>query len=827
VNEELKIIIKAVTEQAQKEINEVKSSLGDLEKSGGKSSKSFGTAMKGLGAAAGIAAAAAVAAFTAISAALVALGNNTKQFREEQARLNAAFIAAGSTAAQASETYFNLFRFMGDSDTASEAAAHLAKLTTNQKELAEWTTAAQGIYATFGKSLPIEGLTEAANETAKVGKVTGTLADALNWAGVSEDEFNASLLTANSEQERQALIRNTLNGLYADAARLYEENNAEIIASNEAQARLDATTGRLGKTVQPLLTALTNLSNVALTALEPAINAVAKAFTWFINIISKALSYVTSFISALTGKKATVQVAEGITQAASGAGKLTGNLNAATGAAEKLKRSTMGFDELNVVASDSGSSGGGGGSTGGGAGAGAGTIGGGFALDTGLNDSLVETAINLDKFKAAWEKVGEKLKEDYSPTIEALGGAFEQVKQAVVDSAPQFQNGLQSIKDGFLYTGDYVVNEFTPNITNSFSENILPMISDTLSVAIDEAGKDFEFFGDVYKKVSEDVIVPALESIETVTTDTMEGIGKAWEEHGQPFMDEYQEATEGMRDSTNDFYDNCFEPVWSEIKEDFDAIWSESLKPLWDKFTSAIGSIGTDLLTLWNEVFKPLLDWVASKLYPVIRENTDKMGDKIREVVRAISKILGGLIDTLKGLVSFITGVLTLDWRKAWDGIKTIFKGTWDTFVGIVQIRANKIIDSVNKVLKGLTSAFNAIVRTLNKISIDIPTWVPKYGGEKFGFNLKEASAPQLPRLATGGFVTGETLARIGEGGKKEVVLPLEQNTQWVDMLAAKLQQNTPTKIVLMLDKHELGWANIKSINGITQQTGNLQLKLV
>jgi hypothetical protein len=132
-------------------------------------------------------------------------------------------------------------------------------------------------------------LTEAANETARVGKVTGTLADALNWAGSNEDAFNASLASCNSTAEREKLIRDTLNGLYSDAAILYEKNNQEILQQNEAQAKLNKTLAELGKVTTPLKTALSNLSNELLTALAPAIEAVANGLTWLINQITKAI----------------------------------------------------------------------------------------------------------------------------------------------------------------------------------------------------------------------------------------------------------------------------------------------------------------------------------------------------------------------------------------------------------------------------------------------------------------------------------------------------------------------------------------------------------
>lgn len=145
-------------------------------------------------------------------------------------KLETGFTTAGYSAEDAKKTYTELYGILGDDGQATEAAAHLAKLTKNEKELATWTDIATGVYATFGEHLAIiENLTEAANETAKTGAITGGLADALNWAGVSEDEFQASLDKCSTEQERQALITKTLNGLYSDAAEKYREVNGDII----------------------------------------------------------------------------------------------------------------------------------------------------------------------------------------------------------------------------------------------------------------------------------------------------------------------------------------------------------------------------------------------------------------------------------------------------------------------------------------------------------------------------------------------------------------------------------------------------------------------
>ncbi len=840
MNEELKIIISAVTDTAQKNIQKVRKELGGMKTEGSKSAGGLGVALKGIGVAAGVA----VTAITAVTTALVTLGNKTKQYREEQARLNAAFLSAGSTSEQAAESYNNLYRFLGDSGKASEAAAHLAKLTTEEQELAEWTTALQGVYATFGESLPIEGLTEAANETARVGTVTGTLADALNWAGVNEDAFNASLAACNTTAEREALIRNTLNGLYSDAAAIYEKNNADIIAQNEAQARLDATTGKLGKTVTPLLTSLINLSNVLLTALGPAIAWVSKALTVMIDAISKAVSWVMSLIGVLGGSSKAADassqiatgmgaVAGGVSNAASGAGELTGNLDSATKAAEKLKRTTAGFDELNVMSSNQSASSGAGGAD---AGLGSGGIGGGggFTLDTGLSDSLNSTGADVEALGQKINDVFEKIKQKvtawgqlFTPTFDAWKNAFAQVGEAFNASKEDFGNGFQSILDGFTTVGSYVLGTFIPNIVNSFSTNLAPLFGDVWSFQIQEAGKSFEWLGGLFNDVSENIIKPALESIALVTDGTFSAIGQAWETHGKGFLDKLSKFYENIRKTFNDLYSGIILPVWNKIKEVFDDVWTNSLQPLVEHFMDAALEIGSCLLDLYNEFIQPIVNWIANNIYPIIVKVVNNVVQRVGEAIKNIVNVVSGIITTIKGIVQFITGVFTGDWKKAWEGVKNIFKGIWDSLYNLIRTPVNAVIGGLNGLLRGFATAINTIVRAVNKLSFTVPDWVPGIGGKQFGFNLSEVSAPQIPKMATGGIVTAATHIIAGERGK-EAILPLDTHTEWMDKLAEKIAEknNNPTKVVLMLDDTELGWANIRSINGITKQTGKIQLAM-
>lgn len=278
MNEQLKIIISAEIDKLKQNIDKAKQNVNGFKEQVDKAKKNVDDNFKKIGSGITTSLKAAGVAITAAGGALIALGASTAEYRNEQAKLNTAFEAAGGSAETAKNTYNDLYRVLGDGGQATEAASHLAKLTTEEKALNEWTNICQGVYATFGASLPIEGLTEAANETAKVGTVTGGLADALNWAGISEDAFNEKLAACNTEAEREKLIRETLNGVYNDAAKKYEANNEQVLKQNEAQAKLQDTTAKLGEAVAPVITAFTNFANDALAAVVPYIQELADKY---------------------------------------------------------------------------------------------------------------------------------------------------------------------------------------------------------------------------------------------------------------------------------------------------------------------------------------------------------------------------------------------------------------------------------------------------------------------------------------------------------------------------------------------------------------------
>ena len=254
MNEELKVVISAEVAKFKQGVSDAKKVVSDFVKEG---TKDFGALndefqkvgdkakgfLKGVG-----------GAVAGATTAFLALGPATEELRTNQAKLSAAFETAGASAEVATGVYNDLYRVLGDDGQAVEAANHLAKLTTEEKALSEWTTICQGVYATFGESIPVESLAEGAAEASRTGTITAGLTDALVWAGVAEDELNEKLQACTTQQEREKLIRETLNGLYTDAAANYEETAADILAQNEAQAKMNESMAQLGEVAAPIMT---------------------------------------------------------------------------------------------------------------------------------------------------------------------------------------------------------------------------------------------------------------------------------------------------------------------------------------------------------------------------------------------------------------------------------------------------------------------------------------------------------------------------------------------------------------------------------------------
>ena len=929
MNEELKIIIKAVNDSAKKAIKEVRDELEKTKESAKKGSKSISDSMKSVAKGAAVA----VGAITAVTAALVNLGKGSAEAQKEIGKLISAFQSAGSTAEQAKSTYVSLYGFLGDSGAATEAAQSLARLTTDTKALSEWTNILQGVYARAGSAIPVEGLAEAANETANTGKLTGNLVDALVWLGVSEDEFNAKLATTNSLQEREALIRSTLNGLYGNAANMYAQNNQALIAYNQSQAQVTIAMAQASNAVLPLLTALNNLSVSLLTNLRPAIAVVCQMLAILVGWIQTAVGWITSFFSLFSGggskaKDTTKSVADNVSgiannskKAVSGVGGLGGALNKAAKAAKDLKKQTMGFDELNVVSSpDAAASA---------AAPSGGAAGGGGGISVPDLSGLADFEMpDLTQFKQDLEEARGKAQAllvliglvalgiaafkltTFIQELALAGEGFGALTSAltvaggwlliiagslllVTGYTDAWVNGIDwgnfsailagigaivggvALAFGTLAAGiamvtggiALIVIGIKDFITNGYTmQAILAILAGVILVVV---GVCLAFNAALLANPITWIIlaIAALVAAFVILWNECEGFRNFWiaiweyikqafsafVESIQPLIDAivraFKEAWELIKVIWNDYLVPLFKAAWEAIK----AVW-DFVKPyfemIWNNikiiFSVVVDILGGYFKAAW-EVIKIVWDTVVSYftaiwdsiagVFSVVKNvlsgNWSEAWEGIKGIVNTWAEFFSGVWDSIKKIFAVVGNFFKDAFGTAWQGVKDIFanvgsffSGVWDTIKGIFSKVGTAIADgikgavtgAVNKVLSTAVKIINGFISAINT-AISIINAIP-------GVNIKKLNKLDVPKMAKGGIVDTATIAMIGEAGK-EAVVPLENNTQWMDALAEKIAaRHNPTKVILKVGEKELGWATIDAINGITEQTGGLQLAL-
>lgn len=235
-------------EETTDSIENMEDSLGDAEKS----ASSFGDVFK-----ASLAADFIVGAVQSIIGAFKQWSEESREVRKIMASLEVSSQKAGYGADQTKESYLQLYGVLADNQTAATTTANLQALGLEQERLRQITDGVIGAWATYGDSIPIDGLAEAINETAKAGQVTGTFADVLNWAGTSEDDFNEKLKASKNEADRVNLIMQELadQGLM-EAGKAWQENNQSLVESNRAMAEYESVTAELGAMAEPVFTAI-------------------------------------------------------------------------------------------------------------------------------------------------------------------------------------------------------------------------------------------------------------------------------------------------------------------------------------------------------------------------------------------------------------------------------------------------------------------------------------------------------------------------------------------------------------------------------------------
>lgn len=247
---------------------------------------------------------------------------------------------------------------------------------------------------------------------------------------------------------------------------------------------------------------------------------------------------------------------------------------------------------------------------------------------------------------------------------------------------------------------------------------------------------------------------------------------------------------------------------WDTIKEKAVEIWGkikEFISNAIEKVKEVISNVINKIKETWSNIWGKIKD-TASKVWDGIKS----------AITGTINGIKTGISNTLNAIKSV--------WDKIWGGLKTTVTNIFDAIWGAIKGVINSILGGIEGMANGVIGGINTVIGALNNLSFDVPDWVPVLGGKTFGFNITELSKVSLPRLANGGITTGVTLAEIGEAGR-EAVLPLENNTGWMDELAGKLASrmptyNTPTTLVMEVDGKAFAKCELPYFNAESQRIG-------
>lgn len=475
---------------------------------------------------------------------------------------------------------------------------------------------------------------------------------------------------------------------------------------------------------------LAQLKAALLTLVQPLVNVIIPAFIQFVNVLTRVVTAIAQIVSSLFGTTFAKSK-----ESAKQLNKETKAIKGVGGAAEKAGKQLAAFDEINQLTDNS---------SGGGGGADAGTSSPDF-------DALNPDGKLAEKFKdilglvgaiaaglLAW-KIASAFTNDLSKIAGialAVAGAFEYVYSWLDawNNGIDWGNflgmlgGLAAVAGGLalafgkvaaaisLIVGGIgmVVVGIKDVIDNGFTlQNTLTIIAGLIA-----SGLGISLLTGSWIPLLISGIAAALVAIVSFTgngDDLIAGLKKTFE-------------------GFSEFFSGVFSGDMEQAVAGLNKI-IEGLKDTWNTIIKSI-----------QDAWKAFIDWVKKK-NPDLAYELEQIGETVKGVYDGVKKVL-------KGLVDFISGVFTGDWKKAWDGVKEIFAGVWNGIVSLLEGAANLIVRGVNW-----------LISQLNKISFSIPDWVPAVGGKSFGINIPQLSEVTLPRLATGAVIppNREFMAVLGD----------------------------------------------------------------
>lgn len=514
---------------------------------------------------------------------------------------------------------------------------------------------------------------------------------------------------------------------------------------------LQNTNSRMAKLSAIMKDIALNIGNILL----PLLNAVLPPLIKICMVIRDITSYMATFFQLLFGFTPSKPTSSGAVS------DLNDSLGETIDSAEKASKALgglMGIDELNVISSPTSNSGASGGSYGG------------SGFDYGSMDNLFGEEPDTSGIKKAVDKVN-KMFEGLKKSIKKTWNS---------DPVRSFKGAVETYGKFILSYWKTLGTSLITNVNNTWGSiegNInqsLRNISTLWTVFWTDIDNGMKTWGPkiisgvdvVFNSIWKDVIDPVIQIVVQMWTDFSKMIVTLWQKHGAPIVNKIGEFVDKTVQLFQSIWDNIISPIVVPFLNMLSYVWDESIKGMLGSVYEFILDLNEAALDIYNYFIQPVLMWMTEKLGPVFSWLGVNIASSVGSIIGFISNLSKNIINILDGIVKFISGVFTGNWKKAWEGVKQIFSNIVSAIATIFKRPLNIIIDGINLFIGGL-----------NKIKI--PDWVPGIGG--YGFNIGK-----IPKLARGGIVDRATLGIVGEAGT-EAILPLENNTSGIEKIAKRL----------------------------------------
>lgn len=425
-----------------------------------------------------------------------------------------------------------------------------------------------------------------------------------------------------------------------------------------------------------------------------------------------------------------------------------------------------------------------------------------YKVVTSFNNMIDSLAYNAGIKSGAFVSVGATILDNITGGASIyLEEAKERIKEYLVKMF-DITGETDTIVTNFIVAVSEILTVFRSDDAKQITADIIQIFSDGFMGVTQLA---FRFGADVlglilnpitensegFKEAISNTLAP-LENILGTLADSFtrvwEEIDQMYEAHISPLFSSLSNGISEIIETLLGGYNEHIAPVLDSLSKKFTDVWQGTIEPLLSNFIGLLDDVADLVKTVWENILQPVVNWIAKNIMPIVAPVLENVGIVFLNTFEEIGKLFDAFITTARGVIQFIDGVFSGDWSKAWEGIKTTFKGIWDAMPDFIKTPIRTIVGFINSMINAVESGVNCVIRALNAMSFDVPDWIPGIGGETFGFDLNKISLPRIPQLARGGVLEKGQVGLL-EGSGSEAVVPLEKNTKWISRVAATMSE--------------------------------------